>query len=116
MKTRSASEWREFWRTRGERELGGLLDEYEPCATRVATLLGSRASHGALAAELAGDGVARAFWPLNSDKVRSTATHKFAYMPRIDSASRAREANRSHSSSYGEDERQSDRHAESIRT
>jgi hypothetical protein len=53
VKTRSASEWREFWRTRGEHELGGLLDEYEPCATRVATLLGSRASCGALAAELA---------------------------------------------------------------
>ncbi len=28
MKTRSASEWREFWRTRGERELEALLDEY----------------------------------------------------------------------------------------
>ena len=53
MKTRRASEWREFWRTRGERELAGLLDEYEPCVTRVATLLGSRASRGALAAELA---------------------------------------------------------------
>ena len=43
MTARSANEWREFWRTRGERELAGLLDEYEPCATRVATLLGSRA-------------------------------------------------------------------------
>ena len=53
MKTRSATEWREFWHTRGERELGGLLDEYEPCATRVATLLGSRASRAALVAELA---------------------------------------------------------------
>ena len=53
MKTRSASEWREFWRTRGERELEGLLDEYEPCATRVATLLGSRAPREALASELA---------------------------------------------------------------
>jgi hypothetical protein len=50
---RSANEWREFWRTRGERELGGLLDEYEPCATRVATLLGSRAPRAALVAELA---------------------------------------------------------------
>src|ERR1700682_2208508 len=39
----------------------------------------------------------------------STPTHKFAYMPRIDSAHRAREANRSHNLSYGEDERQSDR-------
>ena len=53
MKTRNANEWREFWRTRGERELSALLDEYEPCATRVATLLGSRAPRGALAAELA---------------------------------------------------------------
>ena len=39
----------------------------------------------------------------------STPTHKFAYMPRIDPARRAREANHSHSSGYGEDERQSDR-------
>jgi hypothetical protein len=38
-----------------------------------------------------------------------TPTHKFAYMPRIDPARRAREANRSHSLGYGEDERQSDR-------
>ena len=53
MKTRSASEWREFWRTRGERELCDLLDEYEPCVTRVATLLRSRAPREALAAELA---------------------------------------------------------------
>jgi hypothetical protein len=50
---RSANEWREFWRTRGERELVGLLDEYGPCATRVATLLGSRAPRAALVAELA---------------------------------------------------------------
>jgi len=50
---RSANEWRKFWRTRGERELAGLLDEYEPCATRVATLLGSRAPRAALVAELA---------------------------------------------------------------
>ena len=53
MKTRNANEWREFWRTRGERELAALLDEYEPCVTRVATLLGSRAPRDALAAELA---------------------------------------------------------------
>ena len=52
MKTRNANEWREFWRTRGERELAALLDEYEPCATRVATLLGSRAPREALVAEL----------------------------------------------------------------
>jgi hypothetical protein len=50
---RSASEWRDFWRDRGERELAALLDEYEPHAPRVATLLGSRASRDALAAELA---------------------------------------------------------------
>jgi queuine tRNA-ribosyltransferase len=53
VKSRSATEWREFWRTRGERELGGVLAEYEPCATRVATLLGSRAPREALVAELA---------------------------------------------------------------
>jgi hypothetical protein len=51
--TRSANEWREFWRDRGERELASLLDEYEPHATRVATLLGSRAPRDALVAELA---------------------------------------------------------------
>ena len=52
MKTRSANEWRDFWRDRGERELGSLLGEYEPHATRVATLLGSRAPRSALVAEL----------------------------------------------------------------
>jgi hypothetical protein len=51
--TRSANEWRDFWRERGERELASLLDEYEPHATRVATLLGSRAPREALVAELA---------------------------------------------------------------
>ena len=39
----------------------------------------------------------------------SVSTHKFAYMPRRASARRVREANRSHSRSYGEDERQSNR-------
>ena len=53
MRQRSASEWREFWATRGERELAALLDEFEPHMTRVATLLGSRAPEQALAAELA---------------------------------------------------------------
>jgi hypothetical protein len=52
VKTRSANEWRDFWRDRGERELGSLLGEYEPHATRVATLLGSRAPRSALVAEL----------------------------------------------------------------
>jgi hypothetical protein len=51
--TRSAAEWRDFWRGQGERTLASLLDEYEPHTTRVATLLGSRASRRALAAELA---------------------------------------------------------------
>jgi hypothetical protein len=51
--TRSANEWRDFWRDRGERELAGLLDEFEPHTTRVATLLGSRAPQRALAEELA---------------------------------------------------------------
>jgi hypothetical protein len=61
---RSASEWRAFWRDRGERELalllrdewGGLgeapLADYRAQGTRVATLLGSRAPERALAAEL----------------------------------------------------------------
>jgi len=50
---RSATEWRDFWRDRGERELASRLEEYEPFATRVATLLGSRAPRPALVAELA---------------------------------------------------------------
>ena len=50
--TRSATEWRDFWRDRGERELAALLEELEPYATRIASLLGSRAPHDALAAEL----------------------------------------------------------------
>jgi hypothetical protein len=54
---RSANEWREFWRDSGERELTGLLAETWPPAadgdaTRIATLLGSRAPRGALAGEL----------------------------------------------------------------
>jgi hypothetical protein len=61
---RSAAEWRDFWRERGERELrlllwaawdpitGASLSEYDECTTRVATLLGSRASCEALVAEL----------------------------------------------------------------
>ena len=53
MTTRSASEWRDFWRERGERELASLRDVYEPPARRVATLLGSRAPREALVAELA---------------------------------------------------------------
>jgi hypothetical protein len=52
VRQRSANEWREFWATRGERELAALLDEFEPYMTRVATLLGSRAPEPALAAEL----------------------------------------------------------------
>jgi hypothetical protein len=51
--SRSATEWRDFWRDRGERELASILDEYEPHLTRIATLLGSRAPREALAAELA---------------------------------------------------------------
>jgi len=52
VRTRSASEWRDFWATRGERELAALLGDLAPHATRVATLLGSRAPRAALAAEL----------------------------------------------------------------
>ena len=39
----------------------------------------------------------------------SSQSHRFAWMPRRASAPRAREAKRSHSRSYGEDERQSER-------
>jgi hypothetical protein len=61
---RSAREWREFWRTRGMRELQLLLGaswdpiggappgEYDAYAPRIAALLGSRASAAALADEL----------------------------------------------------------------
>jgi hypothetical protein len=52
VKTRTANEWREFWATRGERELADLLGDLAPHATRVATLLGSRAPRDAIAAEL----------------------------------------------------------------
>ena len=55
--TRTANEWRAFWRERGERELAALLEATWPPArdgdaTRIATLLGSRAPNGAVAAEL----------------------------------------------------------------
>jgi hypothetical protein len=50
--TRTANEWRDFWATRGERELAELLGDLAPHATRVATLHGSRAPRAALAAEL----------------------------------------------------------------
>jgi len=52
VRERSASEWREFWASKGERELTALLGDLAPHATRVATLLGSRAPQRALAAEL----------------------------------------------------------------
>ena len=52
MTTRSANEWRDFWRDRGERELASILGEYGPHLTRIATLLGSRAPREALVAEL----------------------------------------------------------------
>jgi hypothetical protein len=60
----SAADWRTFWGVRGMRELRLLLwagwdpidapspDEYEAHALRLATLLGSRASRSAIAAEL----------------------------------------------------------------
>jgi hypothetical protein len=62
--TKGAAEWREFWRERGIRELARVLEESWPpiaaaspaeresCAFRVASLLGSRAPHVALAQEL----------------------------------------------------------------
>ena len=56
-RVRSANEWREFWRDCGERELADLLARTWPAArdgdaTRIATLLGSRASADALTSEL----------------------------------------------------------------
>jgi hypothetical protein len=52
VRPRSANEWRGFWRDGGERELRSLLDEFEPHAVRIATLLGSGAPERALVAEL----------------------------------------------------------------
>jgi hypothetical protein len=64
MRPRSANEWRNFWRGGGEVELRAVLSEAWPplrevsedegahLATRIATLLGSRAPAAALASEL----------------------------------------------------------------
>jgi hypothetical protein len=64
MRPRSASDWRGWWAAGGERELRGVFrDAWPPLAgadeetcahlaTRLATLLGSRAPQKALAAEL----------------------------------------------------------------
>jgi hypothetical protein len=64
MAVMGAAEWRAFWEVRGMRELQLLLwagwdpigagspAEYDGHALRVATLLGSRASRSAIAAEL----------------------------------------------------------------
>lgn len=52
MRPRSASEWRDFWRDGGERELHARLDEFAPHSVRIATLLGSNAPLQALVAEL----------------------------------------------------------------
>jgi len=52
MRPRAANEWRDFWRDGGARELAARLGDLAPHATRVATLLGSNAPVGALAAEL----------------------------------------------------------------
>jgi hypothetical protein len=60
----SATEWRDFWRSRGMQELRLVLwaawdpiggtppDEYGTYAFRIASLLGSRASRDAIAEEL----------------------------------------------------------------
>jgi hypothetical protein len=64
MRPRSASDWRSWWAAGGERELRAVFREAWPplggadeetcvhLATRLATLLGSRAPQKALAAEL----------------------------------------------------------------
>ena len=64
MAVMSAGDWRAFWQARGMRELRLLLwagwdplddgapAEYDGHAVRVASLLGSRASRDAIAAEL----------------------------------------------------------------
>jgi hypothetical protein len=64
MAAMSAGDWRAFWQARGMRELQLLLraawdpmddgspGEYDSYALRVASLLGSRASRDAIAAEL----------------------------------------------------------------
>jgi hypothetical protein len=52
VRTRSATEWRDFWRDGGERELASVLGDLSDHAPRVATLLGSRAPFEALVAEL----------------------------------------------------------------
>jgi hypothetical protein len=52
MRPRSASEWRDFWRDGGERELNAQLEEFAPHSVRIATLLGSNAPRRALVAEL----------------------------------------------------------------
>jgi hypothetical protein len=52
MRPRAANEWRDFWRDGGTQELAARLGDLAPHATRVATLLGSNAPVGALAAEL----------------------------------------------------------------
>ena len=52
MRPRSASEWRDFWRDGGERDLHARLDEFAPFSVRIATLLGSNAPLRALVAEL----------------------------------------------------------------
>jgi hypothetical protein len=52
MRPRGATEWRDFWRDGGERELAAQLDELEPWSVRIATLLGSNAPVRALVAEL----------------------------------------------------------------
>ena len=49
---RGASEWRDFWRNGGERELHGRLEEFAPYSVRIATLLGSNAPERAIVAEL----------------------------------------------------------------
>ncbi|HKC78363.1 MAG TPA: hypothetical protein VKB70_08270 [Gaiellaceae bacterium] len=52
VRPRSASEWRDFWRDGGERELHAQLEEFAPYSVRIATLLGSNAPLRALVAEL----------------------------------------------------------------
>jgi hypothetical protein len=52
VRPRSASEWRDFWRDGGERELAAQLDEFAHYSVRIGTLLGSAAPLHAIVAEL----------------------------------------------------------------
>jgi hypothetical protein len=81
VRPRSASEWRNFWRDGGERELAARLDEFEPYSVRIATLLGSAAPLRAVVAELGRIREHELRQPADADRDAAVAQRIYDWFP-----------------------------------